>query len=156
MKSNYNLPLFLSISMLCTYSYGQEIKGIQDTVTHDPYKVELTSKKGFDFFASEEPLQMTLCFDIREFLKTKSQPEYYDATLMVKINENDSISQNIKLKARGVMRRLYCFFPPTMLKFKKDSDNKTERTLGKGTLKLITQCKQSSIYESYVFKEYLA
>ena len=154
MKSNHNLPLLLIISMLCTYSYSQENAGIQDTAAHEPYKVELTSKNDFDFFASEEPLQITLCFDIREFIKTRSQPEYYDARLTVKISENDSISQNIKLKARGIMRLSYCSFPPILLKFK-DSDNETERIQGKGSIKLVTHCNKSSSFEGYVFKEYL-
>jgi hypothetical protein len=41
-----------------------------------------------------------------------------------------------------------------MLKFK-GGDNATERTLGKGTMKLVTQCNKSSSFENYIFKEYL-
>jgi hypothetical protein len=155
MKSTYNLSLFLGISMLCNFSYSQEIVRIHDTIAHEKYTEEVTPKNEFDFFASEEPLQMTLCFDIREFLKTKDHPVYYDATLTLRIDENDSISQHIKVKARGIMRRLYCSFPPIMLKFK-DTDSETERIQGKGTVKLVTQCNRSSMFESYVFKEYLA
>ena len=155
MNSTYNnLLLFLCISMLCNYSYCQEIPSIYDTNAHEKYTEEVTAENEIDFFASDEPLQLTLCFDIREFLKTKSQPEYYDATLTVKINENDSISQNIKLKARGIMRLSYCSFPPILLKFK-DSDNEPERIQGKGSIKLVTHCNKSSSFEGYVFKEYL-
>jgi hypothetical protein len=118
------------------------------------YTEEVTSKNEFDFFASEEPLEMTLCFDIRKFLKTRSGQKYSDARLTIKLNDNDSISENIKIKARGIMRLSYCSFPPIMLKFK-GGDHETARTLGKGTIKLVTQCNRSSLYESYVFKEYL-
>jgi hypothetical protein len=147
--------LLLIISIFCLSSYSQKMGGNQDTVTQKSNAVEPESKNEFDFFASEEPLQLTLCFDIREFLKTRSRQEYSDARFTVKLNENDSISEIIKIKARGIMRLSYCSFPPIMLKFK-GSDHETARTLGRGTLKLVTPCNRSSMYESYVFKEYLA
>jgi hypothetical protein len=147
--------LFLIISMFCTYSNSQIIAATQDTINHKSNAVEFGSNNEIEFFASDEPLQLSLCFNIREFLKTRSRQEYCDARLTVKLNENDSISENIKIKARGIMRLSYCSFPPIMLKFKGDNQE-TSRTLGKGTIKLVTQCKWSSLYESYVFKEYLA
>jgi hypothetical protein len=154
MKSKFCLLQCISIIMTCTYSYSQEIADKQDTSVNDPETVEMAASNDFDFFASEEPLQMTLCFDIREFLKTKNQPVYVDATLTVKINETNSISQHIKLKARGEMRRTYCVFPPIMLKFK-DNDDGTELIQPKGKIKLVTHCDITPTSEKYVLKEYL-
>jgi len=153
MKSTYKLTVLLIISMLGTFSNGQPIAGIPDTSAYKSDTTERPANK-YDFFASEELLEMTLCFDIREFIKSKYNPEYCDARITIRINESDSITQDIKLKARGEMRREYCYFPPVMLKFKGD-DNESEMTLGKGTLKLVTHCNPSDMFESYLFKEYL-
>jgi hypothetical protein len=109
---------------------------------------------GMDLFSSDELLQITLCFDIREFVKTKNEQQYMDAQLTVKTSEDDSVSQDIKLKARGFMRLSYCSFPPIMLKFSNKKDS--ARIMGKGTLKLVTHCTKSAVFEDYLFKEYLA
>jgi hypothetical protein len=153
MKRNKTLCLLLITSLSGMDIHCQEISGIQDISTYEEDTVAAASVTGINFFDSEEPLQMTLSFDIREFLKTKSKPEYRDATITVKINQYDSITQAIKIKARGEMRRTVCSFPPIMLKFK---DTESIRIQGKGTVKLVTHCSKSALYESYVFKEYLA
>jgi hypothetical protein len=155
MKSKYSFYFSLVLSMLCTYVFGQGTEHAKDTVAEEPDTVELTTNSGIDIFASDELLQMTLRFDIREFLKTKSKSEYHDATLTVKIGEKDSITQHIKIKARGEFRRAYCSFPPIMVKFNK-SNHKSDRIIqDKGTLKLVTHCNLRTVYEGYVFKEYL-
>jgi hypothetical protein len=128
---------------------------VKDSLSSEGHQAEDNADNVFDFFDSAELLEMTLSFDIREFLKTKNRPKYYDATLTVKVNAGDSISQLVKLKARGEMRRSYCSFPPIMLKIK-NNGNKAEKNLEGGTLKLVTPCCQLPKYESYVLKEYLA
>lgn len=138
MKTTICIPFLLILSMICPFSQGQE---------------NAPSKEGIDLFGSEELLQMTLSFDMREFVRTKNQPEYLDARLTVKINESDSVSQDIKLKARGFMRLSYCSFPPIMLKFSNDSG--PERIQKKGTMKLVTHCTKSAVFQDYLFKEYL-
>lgn len=153
MKSKYIL-LFLSV-LLCNYSQSQEFAPTTDTVSHEVYPEENILQNGIDFFGSEELLQMTLSFDIREFLRTKDRTKYQDAILTVNINTGDSITQHIKLKARGKMRCSYCSFPPLMLKFK-DNVTEGERKQGRKTLKLVTHCYLSPKYENNVLKEYLA
>ena len=156
MKSNYNLMFLLGIAMLSagSLSFGQVSESTSDSCSQESPETEKINVDGIDFFASDELLQVTLCFDIKEFLRTKHKPEYFDAVLTVKMDEDDSVSQNIKVKARGEMRRAYCNFPPIMLKFC-DRDNETEKIQGKGTLKLVTHCMPSKLYQSYVLKEYL-
>jgi len=147
--------LFFCVSLLCISAYCQE-----DLATVDPevgltVAAEPSASNGYDFFASEKLLDITLQFDIIEFSRTKNQPEYRDATLTLKINDQDSITQQIKIKARGEMRLNYCSLPPIMLKFK-GSDKKPAPIQSKGTLKLVTQCSKSAIFESYIYKEYIA
>jgi hypothetical protein len=135
-------------------SYNQELAGTQNAIVQFTDTVEPERSHDFDFFASDEPLQITLRFDIREFLKTKNNPVYLDAMLTVKTSDADSLSQNIKVKARGFMRRSYCNFPPVMLKFK-NNDNEAEQIQKKGTLKLVTRCNNSTLFENYVLREFL-
>ena len=151
MKLNYIL-LFLS-GIFSVHAYSQEAVENNDTISREQaYKTKYA--KGFDFFDSEEPLQVTLTFDVRELMKSKNNPKYNDAILTLETNSGNYLSQGIKIKARGEMRRSYCSFPPIMLKFK-DGDSETAQIQGKGTLKLVTPCHQSVKYENYVFREYL-
>lgn len=101
-------------------------------------------ERKFDFFGSEEILHISLSFDMREYVKSKSDPKNLDALLTVKISDYDSINTAVRIKARGQMRRNYCSFPPMLIKMK-DS-----------RLKLVTHCNQTAQNENYVFKEYLA
>lgn len=117
---------------------------------------DASRSRNIDLFDADDLLEMTIRMDIRGFIKTKNHPQYMDAELTVKISDNDSLTQSVKLKARGEMRRSYCSFPPILLKFKGDENN-TQRTIqGKGTLKLVTHCQSAAAFEGYVLKEYLA
>ena len=152
MKRQY-LSILLIICVPCARSFSQLIAmnpesiSIPSSADHEP------STDMIDLFASEEVLQMTLIFDMKKFIRTKNRPEYYPATLIVKFNETDSVSLNIKIKARGFMRRTYCSFPPIMLKLK--NKDEVKHPLGNENIKLVTHCQGSSSFESYVFKEYL-
>lgn len=111
--------------------------------------------ESLDFFANEEPLQLTLKYDITSFIKQKYKGEYLDALLTIHLNENDSIVKNIRLKARGNFRRGHCFFPPIYLNFKTDPIRNGELA-GIKKIKLVTHCSASKAYQGYVLKEYLA
>jgi len=96
-----------------------------------------------DFFNSEDILHITIGFDISEFVKTKNNPENFDAILSV-YQKTDTVMQFIKVKARGTMRRNYCTFPPFTLKLKNAPN-----------LKMVTHCRNSDLHENYLFREYL-
>jgi len=97
---------------------------------------------------------MTLSFDIKALVKSKLNQEYFDASLTVKVNDTVSVSQPIKIKARGNFRCSFCSFPPIMLKFK-NRDDEIKPLAGK-TLKLVTHCNLTPKFEEYLLKEYLA
>lgn len=154
MKSLCKLSQLICLSLLCTTGYNQDIAGSQDTSFYQPDVVKLPYENGIDLFASDEPLQLTLYLDIREFLKTRGSQEYSNARLTIKLNETDSVAEDIKIKPRGIMRLTYCSFPPIMLKFK-GNDSSDERAIKKGTVKLVTHCNRSPVFENYILKEYL-
>jgi hypothetical protein len=184
MKSIYYLTLVLSLSLIGTVSQAQSLAGIQDMVADQPAPLDLVADqtsaqdfsadqisgqdveihesaifetaayKGLDFFASEDLLELTLAFDIKGLVKSKNKPEYFDATLTVKESDTDSITQHIKVKARGYFRCNFCSFPPLMMKFK-NKNSEAIQVEGK-TLKLVTHCHQTAKFDQYVLKEYLA
>src|SRR5512133_258511 len=113
------------------------------------------SNSVFGFFDSEDIMEITLAFDIRELLRTRLQDDKnYDATLTVVRPGADSLSQDIKIKARGKMRRKYCSFPPLSLKIK---DNKSGQSVFEtGNYKMVTHCSPAGNFENYILKEYLS
>ncbi len=154
MKNMYRLITIICLIIFCNHINSQIDAQIQDSVISGQNYTKSSVDDNFNFFGSEELLHITLSFDIQDFLKNKRHEEYYDAIITIKINENDSISQQIKLKSRGITRLDYCSFPPIMLKFKENKDqNKQVQSTGK--LKLVTHCKMIPKYEDYVLTEYL-
>jgi hypothetical protein len=109
----------------------------------------------FDFFGSDDLLEITLQFNMRDFIRTRMEyDQIFDARLTVKTSETETLSQNIKLNARGKMRRKYCSFPPIKLKIKKSKNE--DQVFPKINLKLVTHCSQAGNFENYILKEYLA
>jgi hypothetical protein len=136
--------LLIGISLVCRLFHHQEAAFGQSPV----------SGGGTELFDAEAPLQMTLCFDFKTFLKTRANPEYVGAVLKVNAADGDTLVQEVRIKARGEMRRNYCYLPPIMLKFRKSSPDSSIYPSG-GTLKLVTHCNTSAEFKNYVLKEYL-
>lgn len=154
MKIPHIYIILLFVSTICRLTAIHGADEISGSAEADRDSIPLSIEKGINLFGAEGPLQITLTFDIRKFLNTKSKPEYFDAIITIKSDDSTSLTRNIKLKARGEMRREYCDFPPILLKFKED-DNEPEQILGNRKFKLVTHCKLSSLHEKYVLKEYL-
>lgn len=111
--------------------------------------------RAVSIFENEEPLDLTLKYDITSFIRKKAKGEYLDAELYVHINDTDSISKNIRLKARGNFRRGHCFFPPIYLNFKTDPITESDLAEIK-KIKMVTHCSTAKSYRAYILKEYLA
>ena len=104
-------------------------------------------------FAEEEPIEVTLTYDIKNLLKNKyEEEEYWHADFFGKMGEEEFRS-SIRIQPRGNFRRKNCFMPPLRLNFKKCEDSEM-KTWGK--VKLVTHCKASKVFEQYVLKEYLS
>lgn len=133
---------------------GQEPVIVQDSVpfVQDTIRVDLTND--FELFESEVPLQMNLVFDMQNLIIYQDDPEYINAHLNL-FCEKDTVSWDIKIKARGEFRRNYCSFPPIMINVKGIDEGPAEIREQK-TIKLVTHCRDERQYEEYVFREYLA
>jgi hypothetical protein len=124
----------------------------QDTV--DDGSIVDTIDTQLDLFEVEEPMIITLTFDLKKYQKTKSEGEYMPADLSYHINDSVRIEKSIRLKARGAFRRKFCSFAPFWLNIRK-SDIKNQHLQDIKRLKVVTQCQNSSTYGEYVLKEYL-
>ena len=108
-----------------------------------------------DIFSQEEPMNITLKFDIKSYQRGKMKGEYLPVQLTYHVNDTLDINKEVRVKSRGEFRRQHCILPPFWLNIKKA---KVGNKLLKGTnkIKIVTHCKASKQYEQYLIKEYLA
>jgi len=142
------LALLTSFWASCQIKEGRELS---DSSLIGPVSANIDN---INIFEGNEPLNLTLKYDITSFIRNKFKGEYLDAELRLHLSETDSIIKNIRLKARGNFRRGHCFFPPIYLNFKTDPIVNSDLG-GYKKIKLVTQCTLSKAYQSYTYKEYL-
>jgi len=107
-----------------------------------------------DPFQSDKVIRISLEFDMKTFIRTKHKQEYRKARLTVYNLDTDTVEKEIRVRARGITRKSICYFPPIKLNFKKTGfDNEYLNDIN--SLKLVTHCKNSAVYEQYLLKEYL-
>jgi len=107
------------------------------------------------FFETEEPLHLTLEFDITEFRRSRADEEYMDARLLQYINDTCYIPFAVKLRTRGIFRRDHCFLPPFWMNIE-DSEIKSPGLEDVEKFKIVTHCMRKDFYQDYLLKEYLA
>jgi hypothetical protein len=117
------------------------------------FAVTDTQNVKLNLFDTDDLFEITLKFDISAYKKAKSDTTYFNALLTYFNNESDSVTKNIKVRARGNIRRTnICDFPPLMLNFKM-KDSVGPEFSGINKLKIVPYCQIG--YESYILKEYL-
>ncbi len=118
------------------------------------FAVRDTQNLKVTLFDSDELLEISLRFDISAYKKNKSDVDYLDAILTYHTSKTDSINKNIKVRARGEIRRTgtICDFPPLLLNFKMKDSIGGEFT-GINKLKIVPYCRIG--YEDYILREYL-
>lgn len=107
-----------------------------------------------DLFSAEEPLSLTLKFDLKALKKTRSQDVYHDAEMTNVVSDDFQVTHSVQVMARGTFRRDNCTLPPIWLNIghagiKADSLQDVIR------MKMGVRCKNAAQYEPYVLKEYL-
>jgi len=151
MKKFISIVCFLIITTLYQtgFVYAQKGTAVQDTSS----AINFIPEEEWDLFGNVSLLELSLKFDMRKYLKYSEDPEYQDAVLLIHAADT-SLEKSIRIKPRGMFRRGYCAFPPLKLNVKKaDFDN--EYLEDQKSFKVVTHCKYSSLYETYLLKEYL-
>jgi hypothetical protein len=112
------------------------------------------TKENFGLFEGEEPVNISLRFDLMSYIRTKPKNEYLKANITFHFSATDSISDDIRLRTRGEFRNQYCYFAPIELNFKKaDFGYKDLNKIDK--IKLVPECNSSNSFENYLLREYL-
>lgn len=130
---------------------GSAVSG--QAMQHDPCWDSLTYFD--DFFDREEPLHLTLKFDLKEFQRTKKEEPYVDAMLYCNISDSCSIPYEVEIRTRGIFRKSYCYLPPFWMKIE-HSCIESSSLYGVEKMKIVTHCMKRDIYQEYLLKEYLA
>ena len=141
--------------LLLAFSTGMLLAQPDPDIDMDStYYVDFSVFPRTDPFASDNLIRMSLEFDMKMFIRTKHKGEYQKALLTVYNLDSNRIQKEIRVRARGVARRSICYLPPIKLNFKKKgSENDTLNEIN--SLKLVTHCKNSAMYEQYILKEFL-
>jgi len=107
-----------------------------------------------DFFDQTEVLNITLEFDIKKYMKKKSDSLYLPAKLSYYNMDSVEISKEVRVKARGESRRRLCFLPPFWLNIK--HSNITDNYFSESKkIKVVTDCRGGKTYDNYLLTEYL-
>lgn len=94
-------------------------------------------------------IQTNLVNVFRDKEKTGAKfPAYLSTTLP----GGKQVNEPIVLEIRGHFRKDYCFIPPLKVIFK---HQKTSVLKPLGSLKMVSQCKTSELYQQYLVSEYL-
>ena len=101
----------------------------------------------FDFLSSDDIHELTLHTDLNQLIKKKYKEEYQPAVLEIMRSEA-SEKIDLKIRARGNIRKEVCYFPPIRLKFPK-----SEYEYHK--IKWVNVCRDSDMFEGILLKEYL-
>ena len=108
-----------------------------------------------DLFNSDKPLIVTIQSDFKNLVKKKYKEEYQDAEFTLMLNDSVQVTRDIKIKARGNMRKSSCLIPPLKLNFpKKKAFIKQMESFDK--IKMVLDCKRGETYEQYLLLEYFA
>jgi hypothetical protein len=105
-------------------------------------------------FDSDEPLDITLAFDITGFLKKTLKGDSFEGVMTIHFSETDSLIKKTTIKNRGEFRFQNCSFPPIQLNFKKPLYANSDSGRIK-KLKLVTHCQPGSVSDEYILREYL-
>jgi hypothetical protein len=121
---------------------------------YDAPTFEDTLKVYEGLFDVDEPLHLTLKFNVKNFQKTRKEEKYQPAEMINQVNDTFRVSHPVRLKARGIYRRDHCTTPPFWLNTRY-SGIEAEELQGIRRMKVVTRCRDAKQYESYIFREYL-
>jgi len=118
-------------------------------------KVKPKKKSLLDVLSTQELPKLFLELNVKKLFDERRMMNYQKAVAAITFDDGEVWSDNIQLRTRGVYRNRKCEHPPLKLKYSKKS-LKARKLNKNNELKLVYPCKGGSIYQKYVFKEYLA
>jgi len=107
-----------------------------------------------DFFYLDEPINLTMEFNIKEFKKARRKADYHPAEMTNHVTDTFQVSHDVRVRARGEYRRDNCTMPPYWINVRY-SGIEAEEFKDFRKMKMVTRCREAGQYENYVLKEYL-
>ncbi len=106
------------------------------------------------FFYLDEPINLTMEFNIKEFKKARRKTDYHPAKMTNHVTDSFEVNHDVRVRARGEYRRDNCTMPPYWINVRYSGIEAEEfRDLRK--MKMVTRCRESVSYADLVLKEYL-
>ena len=134
---------FISLISVPLFSQYEDVPSFEDTMA--VYE---------DLFGIREPLVITLKFNIKEFNRTKNDEKYHKAEMTCHVDSSFEVRHNVRVRARGKLRRDICSMPPFWLNIRY-AGIEAEDLEGVIKMKVVTRCRPSAAYKNYVLREYL-
>jgi len=107
-----------------------------------------------DLFYIDEPLNLTMKFNMKEFGKTRRNEKYHPAELTCHVTDSFQVTHPVRVRARGKFRRDYCTVPPYWLNIRY-AGIEAEDLQDVVKMKVVTRCKSTAQHEHLVLREYL-
>ncbi len=105
-------------------------------------------------FDLDEPLYLTMEFDVKTFQRSRRKEKYQPAKMTCVINDTFQVTHPVRVKARGIYRKDNCTIPPFWLNIRY-SGIEAEDLNDVRRMKMVTRCRSALQYEDYVLREYL-
>ena len=103
------------------------------------------------FFEDDAVLDARLSLNFGKLIKTSSKPEYFPATFSCKMGDS-TITEQIRVIARGHIRKEICYLPPVKLNF---HNNTSPKFYPLNSLKMVCTCYENSNGDQLLLREYL-
>lgn len=107
-----------------------------------------------NLFEVEEPLNLTLKFDVKELKKTQWKEEYLPGEMSCHVREGFNVSHDVRIKARGEIRKRICYAPMFWVNVR-HAGIEADYLSDVIKMKMVIRCKASNTYRNYVLREYL-
>ncbi|MEN8155835.1 MAG: hypothetical protein ABFS10_02710 [Bacteroidota bacterium] len=105
-------------------------------------------------FEEEEPMNLTLQFNMKSFQRTRQREQYQPAELTCQVNDTFKVIHPVRVKARGTYRRDHCVNPPFWMNIRY-SAIEAEELCDVKRMKVVVRCRANAAFDSYVLREYL-
>jgi hypothetical protein len=129
----------------------------QDTIAAAPAELPTDTLSIFRYLQRDSVLPLTLSVDMRAMYRQKIRlPDYMPAELIFEEPGLAATEWEVKVRARGNVRRNICAFPPLKVKFPKKLLRELNIDPEHNKLKFVTHCRSGDIGSKLVLREYLA
>jgi hypothetical protein len=129
-------------------SHGQTDTAIREQQEEKP------AGRYLSLFENDEILEVSLRFDLSNFLKKPDKNQSFDGIMTFHFSETDTLDRKVTIQYRGQSRYERCRLPPMRVVFKQPVYEVSDSARIK-KMKLVNQCQSGTSFDDYIIKECL-